>query len=142
MRAFEDVKSKVLSKVAGWKMRSLSQAGRIVLIKVVATALPVYCMSTFLLPRGWCEDIDRILKHIWWGFPSQKTKNFTPQSLGRDLSTKEIGGLGLRKLHEINKALVAKLAWKFFSSPDSLGLRKLSLLSLRAFVFGRGMVVP
>lgn len=67
--AFEDVKSKVLSKVAGWKMRSLSQARRTMLIKVVATAMPLYCMSSFLLPRGWYEEIDWLLKKFWLGFP-------------------------------------------------------------------------
>lgn len=39
---------------------------------------------------------------------------------------KEMGGIGLRKMYEINKALVAKLAWNFFHSPESLrvGLAK------------------
>lgn len=54
-KSFDDVKSKVLSKVGGWKMRkmrSLSQAGRTVLIKSLATAMLLYSMSTFLLPKG------------------------------------------------------------------------------------------
>lgn len=55
----------MLSKVAGWKMRTLSQAGRTTLIKAVATAMPFYCMSTFLLSKGWCGKIDRMLKDFW-----------------------------------------------------------------------------
>lgn len=76
-KAFIDVKNKVMAKVAGWNMRSLSQAGRTTLIKVVATAMPLYNMSTFLLPKGWCEENDRLLKDFWWGFPAQKKFNFT-----------------------------------------------------------------
>lgn len=79
-KAFEDVKNKVLSKVAGWKMRALSLVGRTTLIKAVATAMPLYSMSTFLLPRGWCEEIDRVLKDFWWGFSAQKKRNFTPKA--------------------------------------------------------------
>lgn len=79
-KAFIDVKEKVLTKIAGWKMRTLSQAGRTTLIKAVATAMPLCCMSTFLLPRGWYEDIDRLLKNFWWGFPAQKSHNFTPKA--------------------------------------------------------------
>lgn len=44
---FEDAKEKVMKKIAGWKAKTLSQAGRTTLIKVVATAMPQYCMSTF-----------------------------------------------------------------------------------------------
>lgn len=79
-KSFDDVKSKVLSKVWGWKMRSLSQAGRTVLIKSLATAMLLYSMSTFLLPKGWYEDIDRTLKDFWWSFPPKKKSNFTPKA--------------------------------------------------------------
>lgn len=64
-KSFEDIKAKVLAKVAGWKGRAVSQAGRTTLIKSVATTMPIYCMSSFLLPRGWCEEIDCILKDFW-----------------------------------------------------------------------------
>lgn len=62
---FEEVKARVLAKVAGWKVRALSQAGRTTLIKSMATARPIYCMLSFLLPMGWCAEIDRILKDFW-----------------------------------------------------------------------------
>lgn len=67
-KAFEEVKAKVLGKVAGWKVRTLSQAGRATLIKSVAASMPIYCMLTFLLPKGWCAEIDRILKDFCGAF--------------------------------------------------------------------------
>lgn len=51
-------KAKVLSKVAGWKVKVLSHAGRTMLIRAVDTAMPLFCMSTFMLPKGWSEEID------------------------------------------------------------------------------------
>ncbi|KAB1208753.1 hypothetical protein CJ030_MR6G005862 [Morella rubra] len=122
-RAFEDVKEKVFSKVADWKMRTLSQAEHTTLIKAVATAMPLYCMSTFLLPKCWCLEIDRLLKDFWWGFPSHKKRNFTPRAWEAICLPKDVGGLGMRKMYETNLALVAKMGWKFYSSPDSLWVR-------------------
>lgn len=46
-KAFEEVKAKVLSKVAGWKVKALSQAGRTTLIKAVATSMPLYVCPHF-----------------------------------------------------------------------------------------------
>jgi hypothetical protein len=51
---------KVLSKIAGWKAKTLSQAGRLILIKSVAAALPSHAMSSFLLPKSLCSELDRI----------------------------------------------------------------------------------
>ena len=76
-RAFQGIIDKVLSRIEGWRAKTLSQAGRLVLIKSVAAALPSYAMSSFLLPMSFCNELDRILKKIWWGFPSKKTRNLS-----------------------------------------------------------------
>lgn len=126
-KAFEDVKAKVMSKVAGWKVRTLSQAERATLIKSVAIAMPIYCMSTFLLPNGWCAEIDRTLMDFWWGFPTQKARNCTPRAWDDICLPKELGGLGVRKMFEVNKALIAKLGWKLIFETDSLSVRTIRL---------------
>jgi hypothetical protein len=59
-RAFQRIMDKVLSKIAGWKAKTLSQAGRLILIKSVAAALPSHAMSSFLLPKSLCSELDRI----------------------------------------------------------------------------------
>lgn len=76
--AFQDIKDKILSKIAGWKAKCLSQAGRCTLIRAVANALPTYCMSTFLLPKAWCSEIDAKLKNFFWGFDNSHSKHCTP----------------------------------------------------------------
>lgn len=45
------VQDKITSKLAGWKARSLSQPGRTVLIQSMASTIPSYYMSVFLLPK-------------------------------------------------------------------------------------------
>jgi hypothetical protein len=67
-RAFQGIIDKVLGKIAGWRAKTLSQAGRLVLIKSVAAVLPSYAMSFFLLPTSLCSELDRIFKKLLVGF--------------------------------------------------------------------------
>ncbi|KAL0307005.1 UNVERIFIED_CONTAM: hypothetical protein Sradi_6117800 [Sesamum radiatum] len=47
---FVSLKNRAWSKMQGWGAKRLSQAGRMVLIKVVAQAIPTYIMGCFLIP--------------------------------------------------------------------------------------------
>ncbi|KAJ4772981.1 LINE-1 reverse transcriptase, partial [Rhynchospora pubera] len=47
---FQSLIDKVASKLAGWKCRLLSRAGRIVLASSVLSSIPIYFMSVFSLP--------------------------------------------------------------------------------------------
>ncbi|KAB1224245.1 hypothetical protein CJ030_MR2G005722 [Morella rubra] len=96
-KAFKEVKAKILAKVAEWKIRSLSQARRTIQIKSITTAMPIYCISYSLLPKGWCTKIDKILKDFWWGFPTQKPRNYMPRAWDSICLPKELGGLASRK---------------------------------------------
>jgi hypothetical protein len=63
-RAFQCIIDKVKSWIDGWRAKTLSQAGRLTLIKSVAAALPSYAMSTFLLPTNFSFELDRIFKNF------------------------------------------------------------------------------
>ena len=45
----------------GWKEKNISKAGREVLIKSVAEAIPTYSMSIFKVPRAVCDGMNSIL---------------------------------------------------------------------------------
>jgi hypothetical protein len=102
---FLNIIEKVKSKVDGWRAKSLSQAGRLVLIKSVAAAIPSYAMSTFLLPKSICSQLDKVFKNFWWGFSSSKTKNLSLKSLELICTRKALGGLGMRSMKDVNLAL-------------------------------------
>lgn len=101
------------------------------LIKAVASTLPQYCMSVFLLPKGWCVDIDKILKEFWWGSPAHKSHNFTPRAWNLICLPKDQGGLGIRKSFEVNQALIAKLAWSILTQPNKVWVQLLQSKYLR-----------
>ena len=56
-KAFNRIKDQVGRKIAGWKVRLLSNEGREILIKAVAQATPTYTMNCFKLPDSLCAEI-------------------------------------------------------------------------------------
>lgn len=61
------IKESISKKVKGWKQATLSQAGKEVLIKAIATAIPAYPMSCFKFPVTLCSEINGLLADFWWG---------------------------------------------------------------------------
>ena len=59
--SFSHIKERVWSKIKGWKGKILSQAGREIMIKAVAQAVPTYAMSFFKLPIRLCQDIESMI---------------------------------------------------------------------------------
>lgn len=72
MSFFNEVKLRVLSKIAGWQIKMFSSWGKEVLIKAAAQAIIAYAMSVFKLPIGVCEDIQRAIAKFWWGTKEEK----------------------------------------------------------------------
>jgi hypothetical protein len=123
--AFQDLLERVSGKIKGWRAKTLSQAGRTMLIKSVASTIPSYAMSSFLLPRSISTSLDIIFKNFWWGFPINKSRNLSLKSWNSICTPKVEGGLGFRKMHDFNLALIAKLGWKLLSNSDCLWVKQL-----------------
>ncbi|KAK2445802.1 putative mitochondrial protein [Trifolium repens] len=64
---FGYLKDRMWKKVQSWSGKHLSKAGREVLVKSVAQAIPTYCMSTVLLPESLGEELERMINSFWWG---------------------------------------------------------------------------
>ncbi|GKV24214.1 hypothetical protein SLEP1_g33851 [Rubroshorea leprosula] len=54
-------------KLASWKGRHLSLAGRVTLINSVLSSLLVFLMSVYLIPKGILKSIDKIHRSFLWG---------------------------------------------------------------------------
>ena len=55
------------TRLSGWAARSLSLAGRITLAKSVLLAIPVHLMQSAWLPKGLCDDMERLIRRFVWG---------------------------------------------------------------------------
>lgn len=66
------IQERVQQKIDGWQTRFLSTAGKEMLIKAVAYAMPVYSMNCFQLPMELCSEIDSMIARFWWGSTKDK----------------------------------------------------------------------
>ena len=111
-KAFDYLIEKVREKLAGWKAKTLSMAGRCTLISSVSVAMPTHVMQCCLLPSKTCAELDRINRNFLWGDTSTKKKLHLIKwdSISRP---KDEGGLGIKRSRCRNKALLAKRLWAF-----------------------------
>lgn len=71
---FNEIKDKLRKKLAGWKEKLLSKAGREIIIKAMAQAIPTYTMSCFKLPDSLCEELSSMIRNFWWGQKPEKKR--------------------------------------------------------------------
>lgn len=58
---FGFVRENTKRRLQNWKNKFLSLAGKEVMLKAVAMAMPMYVMSCFKLPRKLCNDINALM---------------------------------------------------------------------------------
>ena len=97
----------------------MSSAGKDVLIKAVAQAIPTYAMSCLDLTKSLCDDIGRMVCRFWWAQQENENKMHWI-SWERLCSRKKKGGMGYRDLHLFNLAMLARQGWRLIVEPDSL----------------------
>lgn len=85
-------------------------------------AIPLYCMSIFLLPKGLCSDITSHMRKFWWGHQENKHK-INWMCWGKMGLGKASRGMGFRDLSCFNRALLAKQCWRLWKNPDNLVAR-------------------
>jgi len=94
--------------LAGWKARLLSTGGRLVLVNSVLGSLPIYYMSSILLPKTVREILDAKRRaFLWTG--EEKCHGSSCLVAWEDVcKTKEQGGLGVKNLENMNHCLLLK----------------------------------
>ncbi len=102
-------------KMAGWKGVSLSQAGKCLLVKSSLQNLPIYALSLFGILGKIAERMEKIQRDFLWNGNEGK-KRYPLVAWEKVCLPKRYGGLGIRKITHLNKALRAKQIWRIFSS--------------------------
>ncbi|KAK2417953.1 hypothetical protein QL285_040194 [Trifolium repens] len=116
---FQYLIEKVKTRLAGWKAKQLSLAGRITLAKSVIQAIPIYPMMSMPIPISCLNEIEKIQRAFIWGDTEDKRKAHMV-SWETITKPKSNGGLGFRKLQGMNQACLMKMGWSLMVEEQSL----------------------
>ncbi|CAL8152383.1 unnamed protein product [Prunus armeniaca] len=116
--ALNYIVDRIQNRVQRWKSKFLNLAGKEVLIKAVALAVPTYPMSCFRFPMTTCKQINGILSNFWWSNGDAKAHIHWKRWEVLCLPKAE-GGLGFRELENFNLSLLAKQCWRTWHNPDA-----------------------
>ncbi|XP_055959779.1 uncharacterized protein LOC130014847 [Mercurialis annua] len=110
---------KIQTHLTRWQGKFLSHSGKEVLLKAIITAIPVYTMMCFRLPKSFCKRINQLMMQFWWGGTSE-FKHMVWVSWRTMCRSKKQGGLGFKHLFYFNQALLAKQIWRISQDPNSI----------------------
>jgi len=109
--------AKIESRTSHWSFRWLSRAGRLILIKSVLSAIPVYWAALTWIPKGVMEKIRRICcRFLWAG--SKESSGLPWVAWDKVARPKEWGGWGLKRSPDFNISLAAKSGWRLISTDN------------------------
>lgn len=98
---------RVENKLKDWKNMTLSQEGKLKLIKFMARAIQTYLMSCFKIPQGVVDKIQPKIIRFWWGQKGEERRTHWTkwEELCRPKGERS---LGLREIEAFNKSLLTK----------------------------------
>lgn len=92
---------------SGWKGQYLSKRGKLTLIKSVLSNLPAYLMFLFRAPSSVLHHINSLRRAFFWN-SIEGGKKYHLVRWSRACQPLEQGGLGIRDLRDMNRALLAE----------------------------------
>jgi hypothetical protein len=113
---FAYIKDRIWNHINSWRGRSLSRAGKEVMIESILKAIPTYVMSIYLIPKSTVKDIERMMNSFWWG-GGANNKGIRWLAWDRMIHPKLQGGMGFRDLHAFYLAMIGKQGWNMSSKP-------------------------
>ena len=99
---------------------SLSLAGKKILIKFVAQAIPLYYMGVFILPASLCEEIERIMNSFYWGSNKSSRRGINRKWWDKLTLHKSLWGLCFRNMEAFNLSMLGNQSWKLLTDSSSL----------------------
>lgn len=106
---------KIRKRIGSWTGRFLSYAGRLQLIQSVINSLANFWMAAFRLPSGCLKEIEKLCSEFLWSGPELNGRKIRV-AWSDVCKKKEEGGLGVRRLKEINLVSCLKLIWRILST--------------------------
>ncbi|KAK9049037.1 hypothetical protein SSX86_031996 [Deinandra increscens subsp. villosa] len=105
--------------ISSWRNKSLSFVGRLQLILSVLSSMHIYRASVFLLPARVVNELEAKMRGFLWS-QGKRVKGAAKVSWNVVCRPKGEGGLGIRCITDMNRALLAKHVWSILTRRSSL----------------------
>ena len=109
---------KVGGKLAAWKGRLLSKAGRLRLVNSVLSSIPTYFLTVFKLPKWAARKIDKLRRSFLWKGDTEANGGHCLVQWAKTLRPKKFGGLGILDLDLFGRALRLRWLWFQWTAPE------------------------
>ncbi|KHG02494.1 hypothetical protein F383_02784 [Gossypium arboreum] len=94
-------------------------ARRVTLVQSILLTIPNYFMQTMLIPKGVCEEIEKIARWFFWGCTCFHLK-LTLVGWNSICQPKSCGGLGFHHLHYRNSSFLMKIGFNLVTKDNAL----------------------
>jgi len=111
----QSIVDKAKARLEGWHSKLLSMAGRVQLIKSVIYPMLLHSFMVYAWPISFIKQVALWVRNFIWSGNIAARKLVTV-SWNKLCSPFDEGGLGLRRLREINRAANFKLCWDLLSN--------------------------
>ncbi|XP_022014827.1 uncharacterized protein LOC110914335 [Helianthus annuus] len=106
-------------KIDNWMTKSLSFAGRLQLINSVLSSMHIFWAAVFIIPAHVTKDLEKRMRHFLWN-KGRQGKVHAKVAWKEVCLPKEEGGLGIKSISDVNKALITNHIWSIISNRRSL----------------------
>jgi hypothetical protein len=115
---WQDLLTKVEKRIQNWAFRALNAPARLILLKSVIQALPIYQFSGRMCPKGiYSALVSKFSRFLWQG--TQDKRKWALLSWDKLIKLKTASGISLRDPCILNTVLGAKLWWRWtMGGPD------------------------
>nr|GEW66521.1 RNA-directed DNA polymerase, eukaryota [Tanacetum cinerariifolium] len=120
--AWKEVLDKVLSRLSKWKTKTLSIGGRFTLLKSILGSMLIFHMSIFKVSSYVLKTLESIRSRFFNG-QDQKSHKASWVKWDSVFTLRDKGGLGVASLYALNRGLMLKFIWRFYSQKSSLWTR-------------------
>ncbi|XP_022024386.1 uncharacterized protein LOC110924699 [Helianthus annuus] len=107
-------------RISNWKNKLLSFAGRLQLVNSVLSSMHVFWSSVFILPSRIILDLEAKMHNFLWSSDGLFHKGKAKASWKSICVPKYEGGLGIRRIGDVNKALMISHIWSILVKRESL----------------------
>ncbi|KAL5714260.1 hypothetical protein ACHQM5_016245 [Ranunculus cassubicifolius] len=110
---------KIRGRASGYAGKMLAFAGRSTLVESVLASIPIHNLSVYKWPETVNKQGERNLKNFFWAGTPDVGKAVTV-GWNKCCKPRKEGGLGFRRLKEVNQALLMKLGWSILKKDNNL----------------------